>query len=69
MPVGIKLIHLTSYPTSIQTMEQNQIHFRVEFHIDQSKIEEYKKLIQEMSRKVEANEPDTLNYQFYLNKD
>jgi quinol monooxygenase YgiN len=50
-------------------MEQRQIHFRVEFHIDPSKIEEYKKLIQEMSREVEANEPDTLIYQFYLNKD
>ena len=69
MPVGINLIHLTSYSTSIQTMEQNQIDFRVEFHIDPSKIEEFKKLIQEMSRMVEANEPDTLIYQFYLNKD
>ncbi|MBV9668734.1 MAG: antibiotic biosynthesis monooxygenase [Nitrososphaeraceae archaeon] len=50
-------------------MDQNQIHFGVEFTIDQGKIEEYKKLIQEMSRTVEANEPDTINYQFYLNKD
>jgi quinol monooxygenase YgiN len=51
-------------------MEHNQIiHFRVEFTIEQGKIEEYKKLIQEMSRMVEANEPDTINYQFYLNKD
>jgi quinol monooxygenase YgiN len=50
-------------------MEQNQIHFRAEFTIEQRKIEEYKKLIQEMSRMVEANEPDTINYQFYLNKD
>jgi hypothetical protein len=38
-------------------MEQNQIHFRAEFNIYQGKIEEYKKLIQEMSRTVEANEP------------
>jgi quinol monooxygenase YgiN len=64
-----KLIHLTSYSLSIQTMEQNQIHFRAEFSIDQGKIEEYKKQIQEMSRMIEANEPDTINYQFYLNKD
>src|ERR671939_1578170 len=51
-------------------MEQNQtIHFRAEFTIEHRKIQEYKKLIQEMSRMVEANEPDTINYQFYLNKD
>ncbi|HZC20439.1 MAG TPA: antibiotic biosynthesis monooxygenase [Nitrososphaeraceae archaeon] len=50
-------------------MEQNQIHFRAEFTIEVRKIEEYKKLIQEMSRTVQANEPDTINYQFYLNKD
>jgi quinol monooxygenase YgiN len=51
-------------------MEHNQIiHFRAEFTIEQGKIEEYKKLIQEMSIMVEANEPDTINYQFYLNKD
>ena len=48
-------------------MEQNQIHFRAEFTIEEGKIEEYKKLVQEMSKAVEANEPDTINYQFYLN--
>jgi len=53
-----------------QSMEHNQIiHFRAEFTIEQGKIEEYKKQIQEMSRMVEANEPDTINYQIYLNKD
>jgi hypothetical protein len=41
-------------------MEHNQIHFRAEFTIEEGKIEEYKKLIQEMSTVVEANEPDTL---------
>ena len=46
-----------------------QIHFRAEFTIEEGKIEEYKKLVQDMSRVVEANEPDTINYQFYLNKD
>jgi quinol monooxygenase YgiN len=50
-------------------LEHNQIHFRAEFTIEEAKIEEYKKLVQEMSRVVEANEPDTINYQFYLNRD
>jgi quinol monooxygenase YgiN len=50
-------------------MEHNQIHFRAEFTIEEGKIEEYKKLVQEMSRVVEANEPDTIDYQFYLNRD
>jgi quinol monooxygenase YgiN len=49
-------------------MEHNQIHFRAEFTIEEGKIEEYKKLVQDMSRVVEANEPDTINYQFYLNR-
>ena len=49
-------------------MEHNQIHLRVEFTIEQGKIEEFKKLVQDMSRVVEANEPDTINYQFYLNR-
>jgi quinol monooxygenase YgiN len=49
-------------------MEHNQIHFRAEFIIEEGKIEEYKKLVQDMSRVVEANEPDTINYQFYLNR-
>ena len=48
-------------------MEHDQIHFRAEFAIEEGKIEEYKKLVQDMSRMVEANEPDTINYQFYLN--
>jgi quinol monooxygenase YgiN len=50
-------------------LEHDQIHFRAEFTIEEGKIEEYKKLVQEMSRVVEANEPDTINYQFYLNRD
>ena len=49
--------------------EGQTIHFRAEFSIEQGKIEEYKKLIKEMSKMVEANEQDTVNYQFYLNKD
>ena len=49
-------------------MEHNQIHFRTEFTIEDGKIEEFKKLVQDMSRMVEANEPDTINYQFYLNR-
>jgi quinol monooxygenase YgiN len=50
-------------------MQHNQIEFRAEFIIEEGKIEEYKKLVHEMSRMVEANEPDTMNYQFYLNRD
>ena len=49
-------------------MKQYQIHFREEFTIEEGKIEEYKKLVQDMSRVVEANEPDTINYQFYLDR-
>lgn len=49
-------------------MEHNQIHFRAEFTIEEGKIEEFKKLVQDMSRVVEANEPDIINYQFYLNR-
>jgi quinol monooxygenase YgiN len=51
------------------SMKHNQILFRAEFTIQEGKIEEYKKLVQDMSRVVEANEPDTINYQFYLNRD
>jgi hypothetical protein len=47
-------------------MQHNQIHFRAEFMIEEGKIEEYKKLVQEMSRMVEANEPDIMIYQFIL---
>ena len=50
-------------------MGRNQIHFRVEFTIKEGKIDEYKKLVQDMSKVVEANEPDTVSYQFYLNSD
>jgi len=49
-------------------MAQSEIRFRVEFTIKGSKIAEYKKLVQDMAKVVEANEPDTINYEFYLNK-
>jgi quinol monooxygenase YgiN len=49
-------------------MKNNQIHVRAEFTIENGKIEEFKKLIQDMSRMVENNEPDTINYQFYVNR-
>ena len=48
-------------------MENNQIHFEAEFIIKEGKTEEYKKLVQNMSRVVDTNEPDTINYQFHLN--
>jgi quinol monooxygenase YgiN len=49
-------------------MVRNKICFRVELAIEGSKIEEYKKLVQDMVRVVETNEPGTINYEFYLNK-
>ena len=49
-------------------MKNNQIHVRAEFTIEKGKIEEFKKLIQDMRKIVENNEPDTINYQFYLNR-
>jgi quinol monooxygenase YgiN len=51
------------------SMEHTQIDFRAEFIIEEGKIEEYKKLVQDMSRIVEANEPDIINYEFYFNRD
>jgi quinol monooxygenase YgiN len=48
-------------------MTQDQIEFRAEFTIHEGKIEEFKKLVQDMSRLVKANEPDTIGYKFYLN--
>ena len=52
-----------------RNMEHSQMHIRAEFVIVEGKIEEYKKLVQDMSRVVETNEPGTINYQFYLNRD
>lgn len=49
-------------------MEHNQIHVRAEFTIEEGKIEEYKELVQKMSRVVEDSEPGTINYQFYLDR-
>jgi quinol monooxygenase YgiN len=44
--------------------DNSSIHFRALVTIVKGKREEYKKLVQEMSRAVEANEPGTLHYQF-----
>jgi len=48
-------------------MDNNYLHFRAEFTIDERKIEDFKKLIQQMARTVQETEPDTITYQFYLN--
>jgi quinol monooxygenase YgiN len=48
-------------------MDPNHIHFRAEFIIEEGKIKDFKKLIQEMARTVQETEPDTITYQFYLN--
>jgi quinol monooxygenase YgiN len=47
-------------------MEHIQIHFRAEVAIEEGKIEDFKKLIQDRSKAVEANEPDTIEYRFYI---
>jgi quinol monooxygenase YgiN len=47
----------------------NSVHFRALVTIGKGKREEYKRLVQDMSKAVEANEPGTLHYQFYLNRD
>ena len=49
-------------------MNNNQIHVRAEFNIEKGKIEEFKKLIQDMSRMVENNEPDRIKYKFFLDR-
>jgi quinol monooxygenase YgiN len=49
-------------------MKHNMIHFRAEFIIKDGKIREYKKLVRRMSRAVEADEPDTLSYRFYFDR-
>ena len=46
---------------------QDQIEFRAEFTIQEGKIEEYKRLVQDMSKLVKAHEPGTIGYKFYLN--
>ena len=40
-----------------------------QFTIEKDNVDECKKLIKEMSESVEANEPDTLEYRFYLNEE
>ncbi len=50
-------------------MKHDQIQFRAEFAINEGKLDEFKKLVQDMSSVVEANEPDTIDYQFYLDRD
>jgi quinol monooxygenase YgiN len=45
------------------------IHIRAYFIIEKDNVEQFKKLIREMSEVVETNEPDTSEYRFYLNED
>lgn len=46
-----------------------KIHFRAQFTIEKDNVDKFKNLIKEMTQYVETNEPDTLEYQFYLNED
>lgn len=50
-------------------MDYRQITIRAEFTIEEGRIEEYKKLIHQMSGVVEFNEPNTLTYRFYIGED
>ncbi len=50
-------------------MGHNHIYFRAEFTVEEGKIEDFKNLIKEIARTVQETEPDTITYQFYLNKD
>ena len=50
-------------------MKDNLIRLKAEVIIKDGKLKEYKKLIRKMSKLVEANEPDTLGYYFYFNRD
>ena len=50
-------------------MKNNQIQFRAEFIIENGKIEEYKKLIQEMSRVVEGSGTKCVVYEVYTNSE
>ena len=49
-------------------MSEN-IHIRAYFIIEKDNVKCFKKLIREMSEVVETNEPDTLEYRFYLNEE
>ena len=50
-------------------MKDNLIHLKAELIIKDGKLKEYKKLVRKMSNLVETNEPDTLSYHFYFNRD
>lgn len=49
-------------------MSEN-IHIRAQFTIEKYNVEQYKKLIEEMSNMVQTNEPNTLVYEAYFNED
>lgn len=50
-------------------MKDNLIHFRAEFIIKDGKMKEFKKLVRNMSKLVESNEPGTLSYRFYFDRE
>jgi hypothetical protein len=53
----------------VGSINQDQVQFSAEFTIGEGKIEEFKKLVQDIRRVVEVNEPDTINYMYYLERD
>ncbi len=53
----------------IHNMNYNQIHFRAEFAIQEGRMDGFNRLVREMSKTVQDNEPGTITYEFYLSKD
>jgi quinol monooxygenase YgiN len=47
-------------------MTQEQIEWTVEFTIEDGKLEEFKKLVQELVNAVRDSEPGAMRYQWYL---
>lgn len=46
-----------------------EIHIQAEFIINKGQSHEFKKLVRQMSKIVRENEPNTLQYNFYLSRD
>ena len=50
-------------------MKQNQIHFFVECTISEGNLDTFKDLAREIITLIQANEPNTKTYQWYLNQE
>jgi quinol monooxygenase YgiN len=47
----------------------SKVQYKVEFTLQAGQQESFKKMIDQLIIQVKANEPGTLNYQFYFNED